>query len=71
MSFSPSSTLLLCERSYMVEKNRKLHNQFNADASSASHSGTNSGDRIFEGVSIFVDGFTIPSSQVVYPIILS
>ncbi|XP_022952777.1 DNA repair protein REV1 [Cucurbita moschata] len=49
--------------SYMVEKNRKLHNQFNVDASSASHSGTNSGNQIFQGVSIFVDGFTIPSSQ--------
>ncbi|XP_031744472.1 DNA repair protein REV1 isoform X3 [Cucumis sativus] len=49
--------------SYMVEKNRKLHNQFNLDASSASHSGVNSGNQIFQGVSIFVDGFTIPSSQ--------
>ncbi|KAL0542076.1 hypothetical protein IC582_022165 [Cucumis melo] len=49
--------------SYMVEKNRKLHNQFNFDASSASHSGVNSGNQIFQGVSIFVDGFTIPSSQ--------
>ena len=48
----------------MVEKNRKLHNQFNLDASSASHSGVNSGNQIFQGVSIFVDGFTIPSSQV-------
>jgi len=42
----------------MTEKNRKLHNQFNTEAS------TSSGNPIFAGVSIFVDGFTVPSSQV-------
>ncbi|KAK6946041.1 UmuC domain [Dillenia turbinata] len=45
--------------SYMTEKNRKLQCQFNAEASSSSHSEKG----IFRGVSIFVDGFTIPSSQ--------
>ncbi|XP_043813942.1 DNA repair protein REV1 isoform X4 [Manihot esculenta] len=49
--------------SYMVEKNRKLQNQFNAEASSSSHGGSSSEKPIFDGVSIFVDGFTIPSSQ--------
>ncbi|KAI9181004.1 hypothetical protein LWI28_010199 [Acer negundo] len=50
--------------SYMVEKNRKLQNQFDAEASSSSHSAaTTSGRPIFHGVSIFVDGFTVPSSQ--------
>ncbi|XP_045813210.1 DNA repair protein REV1 isoform X3 [Trifolium pratense] len=43
--------------SYMTEKNRKLHNQFNAEAS------TSHNNPIFAGVSIFVDGFTVPSSQ--------
>lgn len=47
----------------MVEKNRKLQNQFDAGASSSSHSASSSGKPIFHGVSIFVDGFTIPSSQ--------
>ncbi|PNY04000.1 DNA repair protein rev1-like [Trifolium pratense] len=42
--------------SYMTEKNRKLHNQFNAEA-------TSHNNPIFAGVSIFVDGFTVPSSQ--------
>ncbi|KAL5561320.1 hypothetical protein UlMin_031067 [Ulmus minor] len=42
--------------SYMVEKNRKLQNQFNGEASSSEHT-------IFRGVSIFVDGFTVPSSK--------
>ncbi|XP_059591918.1 DNA repair protein REV1 isoform X4 [Vitis vinifera] len=49
--------------SYMVEKNRKLQNQFDAGASSSSHSALSSGKPIFHGVSVFVDGFTIPSSQ--------
>lgn len=52
--------------SYMVEKNRKLHNQFDTDASSSSHSGLSSDKPIFRGISIFVDGFTIPSSQVCF-----
>lgn len=42
----------------MTEKNRKLHNQFNTEEAS-----TSSGNPIFAGVSIFVDGFTVPSSQ--------
>ncbi|CAJ1924447.1 unnamed protein product [Sphenostylis stenocarpa] len=49
--------------SYMTEKNRKLHNQFDAEASASSFSGSTSGRPIFSGVSIFVDGFTVPSSQ--------
>ncbi|CAK8539097.1 unnamed protein product [Lathyrus sativus] len=49
--------------SYMTEKNRKLHNQFNADASTSLFSDSASGKPIFAGVSIFVDGFTVPSSQ--------
>ncbi|GMH02833.1 hypothetical protein Nepgr_004672 [Nepenthes gracilis] len=49
--------------SYMIEKNKKLHRQFDAEASSSSHSGPGSLKPIFEGVSIFVDGFTIPTSQ--------
>ncbi|KAF8406255.1 hypothetical protein HHK36_008340 [Tetracentron sinense] len=48
--------------SYMVEKNRKLKNQFDADAEN-SLSNSNSERSIFHGVSIFVDGFTVPSSQ--------
>lgn len=48
----------------MVVKNQKLEKQFDAEASSSSHSGSDSGKRIFSGVSIFVDGFTVPSSQV-------
>ncbi|GAV62320.1 LOW QUALITY PROTEIN: BRCT domain-containing protein/IMS domain-containing protein/IMS_C domain-containing protein [Cephalotus follicularis] len=48
---------------YMVVKNRKLHNQFDAEASSSLHCGLSSGSPIFHGVSIFVDGLTIPSSQ--------
>ncbi|CAK9187090.1 unnamed protein product [Ilex paraguariensis] len=49
--------------SYMTVKNRKLHEQFDADASTSSHSGSSVVKPIFHGVSIFVDGFTIPSSQ--------
>ncbi|KAK3012326.1 hypothetical protein RJ639_011627, partial [Escallonia herrerae] len=49
--------------SYMVVKNHKLQDQFDAEASSTSHSGSGSVKPIFSGVSIFVDGYTIPSSQ--------
>ncbi|XP_058778555.1 DNA repair protein REV1-like isoform X3 [Vicia villosa] len=49
--------------SYMIEKNRKLHNQFNADASTSLFNDSTSAKPIFAGVSIFVDGFTVPSSQ--------
>lgn len=48
----------------MVEKNRKLQHQFEAEASTSHHSGSSSGKLIFQGVSIFIDGFTIPSNQV-------
>lgn len=54
------------EYSYMVEKIRKLQSQFDAEALSSSHSASTSGRFIFQGVSIFVDGFTIPSSQVYF-----
>ncbi|KAL3651698.1 hypothetical protein CASFOL_004700 [Castilleja foliolosa] len=50
--------------SYMAVKNHKLHEQFDAAAaSSSSHSASGSGKSIFNGVSIFVDGYTVPSSQ--------
>ncbi|XVF45045.1 hypothetical protein PTKIN_Ptkin02bG0173800 [Pterospermum kingtungense] len=50
--------------SYMVEKNRKLQNQFDAEASNSNSSRNESFTKpIFHGVSIFVDGFTVPSSQ--------
>ncbi|GFQ07259.1 DNA repair protein rev1 [Phtheirospermum japonicum] len=49
--------------SYMAVKNHKLHEQFNAAASSSSHSASGPGKSIFSGVSIFVDGYTVPSSQ--------
>ncbi|XP_056683408.1 DNA repair protein REV1 isoform X2 [Spinacia oleracea] len=49
--------------SYMAVKNKKLHEQFDAEASNSTHSGSDSVKPIFQGVSIFVDGFTIPSSQ--------
>ncbi|XP_022735797.1 DNA repair protein REV1 isoform X3 [Durio zibethinus] len=48
--------------SYMIEKNRKLQNQFDAEASNSSQADS-SKKPIFHGVSIFVDGFTVPSSQ--------
>lgn len=48
----------------MVEKNRKLQNQFVAEAAGSSHGGPHTLKPIFHGVSIFVDGFTVPSSQV-------
>ncbi|CAL9198055.1 DNA repair protein REV1-like isoform X1 [Musa acuminata AAA Group] len=56
-------------RSYMVEKNRKLRAQFQADATTSSlgagsgHADSGDDKGIFHGVSIFVDGLTIPSSQ--------
>ncbi|KAK1300739.1 DNA repair protein REV1 [Acorus calamus] len=50
--------------SYMEEKNRKLREQFDTDASTSSvGGGSSSGKGIFSGVSIFVDGFTVPSNQ--------
>ncbi|KAB5541284.1 hypothetical protein DKX38_014258 [Salix brachista] len=49
--------------SYMAEKNRKLQHQFEAEASTSSHSGSSPGKLIFQGVYIFIDGFTIPSNQ--------
>ncbi|KAJ4965801.1 hypothetical protein NE237_017650 [Protea cynaroides] len=49
--------------SYMVVKNRKLQDQFDAEASSSSLGDSNYGKPLFHGVSIFVDGFTVPSSQ--------
>ena len=51
----------------MVEKNKKLHDQFDAQASNSSNGGSSSSENaIFRGVSIFVDGFTVPSSQVYF-----
>ncbi|KAI7992717.1 DNA repair protein REV1 [Camellia lanceoleosa] len=49
--------------SYMAVKNQKLQEQFDAEALSSSNSGSTSGKPIFQGVSIFVDGFTVPPSQ--------
>ncbi|KAJ9561161.1 hypothetical protein OSB04_006321 [Centaurea solstitialis] len=49
--------------SYMAVKNKKLHEQFDAQASSSSHGGSGSKKPVFYGVSIFVDGYTVPSSQ--------
>ncbi|CAL4966740.1 unnamed protein product [Urochloa decumbens] len=51
--------------SYMAAKNSKLAAQFDADASGAATGG------LFAGVSIFVDGFTIPSSQELKEIMLN
>lgn len=51
--------------SYMAVKNKKLHDQFDAEASN-SYNESDSSKPLFQGVSIFVDGFTIPSSQVCY-----
>lgn len=54
----------------MAEKNRKLRAQFRADAASVSSLGSDGAPSdseedkgVFRGVSIFVNGFTIPSSQ--------
>ncbi|KAL9267511.1 DNA repair protein REV1-like protein, partial [Drosera capensis] len=49
--------------SYMIEKNRKLQFQYEAEASTSSRGGSDSEKPIFEGVSIFVNGLTVPSSQ--------
>ncbi|KAG1358964.1 DNA repair protein REV1 [Cocos nucifera] len=50
--------------SYMVEKNKKLREQFDSAASTSSLQESGDGKKgIFDGVSIFVDGFTVPSSQ--------
>lgn len=51
--------------SYMAVKNQKLHDQFDAAASRTSNS-VSSSENIFNGVSIFVDGYTVPSSQVYF-----
>lgn len=48
----------------MEEKNRKLRNQFDADASKSSLGDSSGRTDLFRGIAIFVDGFTIPSSQV-------
>ncbi|XP_021305826.1 DNA repair protein REV1 isoform X2 [Sorghum bicolor] len=53
--------------SYMAAKNSKLAAQFDADASI---SGAAAGC-LFAGVSIFVDGFTVPSSQELKEIMLN
>lgn len=48
----------------MVEKNKKLREQFDSAASSSSLQDSGDGKKdIFQGVSIFVDGFAVPSSQ--------
>ncbi|CAL1379581.1 unnamed protein product [Linum trigynum] len=47
--------------SYMLEKTRKLRQQFDAEASNSSDSSSKT--PLFHGVSIFIDGFTIPSNQ--------
>ncbi|KAG9440398.1 hypothetical protein H6P81_020563 [Aristolochia fimbriata] len=44
--------------SYMEVKNRKLREQFDADAGAST-----SKDALFSGISIFVDGYTVPSNQ--------
>ncbi|TVU08622.1 hypothetical protein EJB05_42031, partial [Eragrostis curvula] len=53
--------------SYMAAKNSKLAAQFDANASASS---AGSGG-LFAGVSIFVDGFTVPSSQELKEIMLN
>ncbi|KAK9165851.1 hypothetical protein Scep_001042 [Stephania cephalantha] len=48
----------------MEEKNRKLRAQFDADGSTSSIGVSDSDSKpLFHGVSIFVDGFTVPSNQ--------
>ncbi|KAK1371543.1 hypothetical protein POM88_037635 [Heracleum sosnowskyi] len=49
---------------YIAVKNQKLHEQFDVAASTSVPEELSFGKPIFHGVSIFVDGFTIPSSQV-------
>lgn len=48
----------------MEVKNRKLQNQYETEAAASSSGASGSEKHIFQGVSIFVDGFTIPSHQV-------
>ncbi|CAH2046438.1 unnamed protein product [Thlaspi arvense] len=48
---------------YMEVKNRKLQNQYDTEATTSSYGVSGSEKLIFQGVSIFVDGFTIPSHQ--------
>ncbi|KAB2635943.1 DNA repair protein REV1-like [Pyrus ussuriensis x Pyrus communis] len=48
---------------YMLENNRKLHNQFDTEASASSHSGSKTGKDTFRGVSTFADGYTVPPNQ--------
>ncbi|KAM7252192.1 hypothetical protein ACFE04_024075 [Oxalis oulophora] len=62
-SNSPKSSPFSDFSSYMVVKNRKLRSQFDAEVSNNSNTDSTSAKCIFNGVSIFVDGFTIPSSQ--------
>uniref|UniRef100_A0A453SSB8 DNA repair protein REV1 n=1 Tax=Aegilops tauschii subsp. strangulata TaxID=200361 RepID=A0A453SSB8_AEGTS len=52
--------------SYMSAKNSKLSAQFDADASTSAAPGA-----LFAGVSIFIDGFTVPSSQELKEIMLN
>ncbi|CAM0909582.1 unnamed protein product [Alopecurus aequalis] len=52
--------------SYMSAKNSKLTTQFNADAATSAAPGG-----LFAGVSIFVDGFTVPSHQELKEIMLN
>ncbi|ESQ39557.1 hypothetical protein EUTSA_v10000766mg [Eutrema salsugineum] len=49
--------------SYMEVKNRKLQNQYETEASTSSYGVSGSEKLIFQGISIFVDGFTVPSHQ--------
>ncbi|XP_049932652.1 DNA repair protein REV1 [Nymphaea colorata] len=69
-SSSSSKSLAFSKRSpfsdfssYMDEKNRKLRLQFDVNASSTSRGDSAAKKGLFHGISIFVDGFTIPSSQ--------
>ena len=50
--------------SYMLENNRKFHNQFDTEASASKHSGSKTGKDTFRGVSTFADGYTVPPNQV-------
>lgn len=47
----------------MVLKNKKLHEQFDVEASSSHQSGYSSRKSLSHGVSIFLDGYTALSSQ--------
>ncbi|KAF3794298.1 DNA repair protein [Nymphaea thermarum] len=70
ISSSSSKSLAFSKRSpfsdfssYMDEKNRKLRLQFDVDTLSTSPGDSPAKKGLFHGISIFVDGFTIPSSQ--------